>query len=409
MKKSLLALATLGAFAGAAQAQSSVTVYGIMDGSYTATENASTNAAGVKTTVKGRNTVNGDGALSTSRFGVRGVEDLGGGKKAEFMLEYDLVNIGNGGNGNDISVADNATNANAAASGTQSGFGARQSWIGVSDAKLGGVRLGRQEQAVFSVLASHGLAGAGNNIAGSIYSSGNTGSSPITYSVRPVTVYLNQAVTYMSPEIAGFKVTAQYSQNAYEANSTTRLNGARESGGSITYTGIKKLELGYGIAMQDVNIAAVTAAAATGTTDTIVGVSAASNKTVQQAIVANYDFGFVRPFVNYTKIKLNSSGSTARDQSAFEFGFRAPITPTIGVWASTFMGNKKTDANSATLTATTTGNADISGYQFGTTYAFSKRTTAYAIYGTQSVKGKDAAVNAKLESTGYAVGLRHSF
>jgi predicted porin len=34
MKKSLLALATLGAFAGAAQAQSSVTVYGVYDGGY---------------------------------------------------------------------------------------------------------------------------------------------------------------------------------------------------------------------------------------------------------------------------------------------------------------------------------------------------------------------------------------
>ena len=167
--------------------------------------------------------------------------------------------------------------------------------------------------------------------------------------------------------------------------------------------------MGYGIAMQDVNIAAVTAVAATLTTDTIVGVTAASNKTMQQAIVANYDFGFVRPFANYTKIKLDQNGTTARDQSAFEIGLRAPITPVIGVWASTFMGNKKTAANSATLTATTTGNADISGYQLGTTYAFSKRTTAYAIYGTQSVKGKDAAVNAKLESSGYAVGLRHSF
>ena len=408
MKKSLLALATLGAFAGAAQAQSSVSVYGVMDGGFTATENASTTAAGVKTTTKGRNTVNGDGALSSSRIGFRGVEDLGGGKKAEFLLEYDLVNIGNGANGNDNSVAETSTNANVASTGTQNGFGARESWIGINDAKMGGLRLGRQQQAVFTVLASHGLAGAGNNIAGSIYSAGNAGTNPVTYTVRPVTVYLNQAVTYMSPTISGFKVTAQYSQNAYEAQST-RLNGARESGGSITYTGIKKLELGYGIAMQDVNIAAVTAAAATGTTDTVVGVSAASNKTTQQAIVANYDFGFVRPFVNYTKIKLNSSGSVARDQSAFEIGLRAPITPTIGVWASTFTGNKKTDANSATLTATTTGNADISGYQLGTTYAFSKRTTAYAIYGTQSVKGKDAAINAKLESTGYAVGLRHTF
>ena len=60
MKKSLLALATLGAFAGAAQAQSSVSVYGVMDGSYTSAENESkTTAAGVSTKTNSRNTVNG--------------------------------------------------------------------------------------------------------------------------------------------------------------------------------------------------------------------------------------------------------------------------------------------------------------------------------------------------------------
>jgi predicted porin len=254
-----------------------------------------------------------------------------------------------------------------------------------------------------------GLAGAGNNMAGSIYSAGNTGSSPNSASVRPVTVYLNQAVTYMSPKIAGFNVTAQYSQNAYEANSSTRLNGARESGGSITYTGIKNLEVGYGIAMQDVNVAGVAAAAASGTADTVLQVNAATTQTTQQALAANYDFGVLRAFANYTTIKTKTNGEVARDQSAFELGFRAPITKTINVFGSTFSGDKKTAANSATLTATTTGRADLSGYQLGTTYAFSKRTTAYAIYGTQEVKGKDAAAAAKIESTGYAVGLRHTF
>ena len=65
MKKSLLALAAMGAFAGAAQAQSSVTVYGVMDASYTSIE-ASQTAVGATsaTTQKVRNTVNGDGALS---------------------------------------------------------------------------------------------------------------------------------------------------------------------------------------------------------------------------------------------------------------------------------------------------------------------------------------------------------
>jgi predicted porin len=407
MKKSLFAIAAVTAFAGAAQAQSSVTVYGIMDVGYAATKNDSnTTAAAATTSVNARNTGNGDGGLSTSRIGFRGNEDMGKGLSAQFVLEYDLANVGVGGAGTDSNVANTATNTTA----TGTGFGARYAYIGLSDKAMGTLRLGRQEQPVFTVLAGMGLAGAANNMAGSIYSAG-TNTAVNSASVRPVTVFINQAITYISPEVAGVQATFQYSANAYEASATTRNAGVRETGGSLTYKGIKKLEVGYGIAMQDIDISAVALVAGVDTTG-VTGspaVAASSGKTTQQAIAANYDFGVVRPFVNYTMIKTLASGVVTRDQSAVEAGIRAPITPVIGVWASTFMGTKKTDANSATLAAVTTGNSDLRGWQLGTTYAMSKRTTAYAIYGTQNVKGKDAAVNTKIESTGYTVGLRHSF
>jgi predicted porin len=105
MKKSLIALAALSAFATAAQAQSSVTIYGTVDVGYGET----------KTTVSGdvqvlvllhpvmalngtqtSTTGNGDGGLSTSILGFRGTEDLGGGKSAVFTLEYDLIDVGAG-------------------------------------------------------------------------------------------------------------------------------------------------------------------------------------------------------------------------------------------------------------------------------------------------------------------------
>jgi predicted porin len=407
MKKSLFAIAAVTAFAGAAQAQSSVTVYGIMDVGYAATKTETkATAAAATTTGTARNTGNGDGALSTSRIGFKGVEDLGKGQKAEFVLEYDLANVGVGGAGTDSAVANTATNTTS----TGTGFAARYAYVGLSDANLGGVRLGRQEQAVFTVLASMGLAGAGNNMPGSIYSSGaNTAVN--TYAVRPVTVFLNQAVTYMSPTIAGVQVTAQYSANAYEANAAAANAGARESGANITYTGVKNLQVGYGIAQQDTEIAAVALVAgvdATGVTGSP-AVAKSSGKTTQQALAANYNFGVVQPFANWTSIKTLASGVVTRNQTAIEIGIRAPITPTIGVWASGFSGKKDTSANDATLTATTTGRADISGYQVGATYALSKRTTTYAIYGTQGLKGRDAAVNTKLDSSGYAIGVRHTF
>ena len=73
MKKSLLALAALTAFAGAASAQSSVTLYGRVDLS------VAKNLGDDKKEMQ-----NGSG----SRFGVRGVEDLGGGLKALFNIEH---------------------------------------------------------------------------------------------------------------------------------------------------------------------------------------------------------------------------------------------------------------------------------------------------------------------------------
>ena len=81
MKKSLLALAALTAFAGAASAQSSVTLFGIVD-------------AGVARLSAGGKSVTGmtNSGYNSSRLGFRGVEDLGGGLQAGFWLEGALSN-----------------------------------------------------------------------------------------------------------------------------------------------------------------------------------------------------------------------------------------------------------------------------------------------------------------------------
>lgn len=90
MQKTLIALAVLAA-SGAAMAQSSVTLYGRVDAAL----------AGTKTTVNGvgvRQTgiENGGAAgLTTSRWGMKGTEDLGGGLKANFVLE-NRFNVDNG-------------------------------------------------------------------------------------------------------------------------------------------------------------------------------------------------------------------------------------------------------------------------------------------------------------------------
>jgi predicted porin len=82
MKKTITALAVLGAFMANASAQSNVTIYGIVDAGVTYVDN---NGSGDITSVEA-------GQLQTSRWGFRGVEDIGNGIKARFDLEGTLFN-----------------------------------------------------------------------------------------------------------------------------------------------------------------------------------------------------------------------------------------------------------------------------------------------------------------------------
>lgn len=80
MKKSMLALAALTAFAGAASAQSSVTIWGVADVSYGSVKANGKTATGLSTS-----------GLSSNQLGFRGTEDLGGGLRANFHLEGALT------------------------------------------------------------------------------------------------------------------------------------------------------------------------------------------------------------------------------------------------------------------------------------------------------------------------------
>jgi predicted porin len=129
MKKSLFALAALGAFASAAQAQSSVTLYGTFDTSVaylTDVRQASSATIAAPTTAitTGSSTSFIDSAWATSAWGMRGSEDLGGGMKANFHLESDIV-------------------ANTGASHS-AGLFRRAANVSIAHAKLGEVFMGRR-------------------------------------------------------------------------------------------------------------------------------------------------------------------------------------------------------------------------------------------------------------------------
>jgi len=397
MKKSLFAVAVATAFAGAAQAQSSVTVYGNLDAAIGQATQKNTTAGATVTTTQ-RTTANGDGALSTSIFGLRGTEDLGRGMSASFVLEYDLTDIGSGGTGANVdstTAADAAIGASTGNSNTAGGFGARQSWLGIRDNSLGELRIGRQ-LSVMHAAYMNGAAGAGNNVAGAVYSAGTNGFVN-SAGVRPYDVFINRAITYMAPTTAGVSIALQTSSQYTSSAETAAATANSFIGGSLTYTGVKNLTASYAYARVGINGTAVTSG---------------DTNTATHILAANYNFGPVQPFANWSQRSIDrANGDNQAKTSAMEIGLRAPITPTLGVWASGFQGAR---SSGLTNTATTTtalgsGSADLKGYQIGATYGFSKRTTAYAIYGTQEVKGKNAQANTKIATDHVAIGLRHTF
>lgn len=160
MKKSLLALAVLGAFVGAASAQSSVTVFGMVDLSVNQYKNGS-----MKSTTMDNN------QLNSNRLGFRGTEDLGGGLTANFWIETKLAND----------------------TGTATDF-ARKSFVSLAG-KWGEVRLGRDYTPVFNLLGAYDAYGAngfgnGSNLYASTALAGLTNASTLVRTSNGISYFL---------------------------------------------------------------------------------------------------------------------------------------------------------------------------------------------------------------------------
>jgi predicted porin len=202
MKKSLLALAALTAFAGAASAQSSVTLFGIIDQSINYTKNGSVH----ETTMESNQ-------LSSNRLGFRGVEDLGGGLKAGFWLEGGMSN--ENGNAGGLTFT-------------------RRSTVSLMG-DFGEIRLGRDYVPTFWNEAFDDVYGC-NGFGKLCNLSLDTLGSGATTGVRD-----NNVLSYLTPSLGGF-----YGQ----------VSGALGEGvNGQKYAGIR---LGYGAGPIDVNFAYAT-------------------------------------------------------------------------------------------------------------------------------------------------------
>ncbi|HDR8908134.1 TPA: porin [Burkholderia multivorans] len=385
MKKSLLALVALGAFAGAAHAQSSVTLYGIIDEGFIFNNNA-----------KGQHLYGlSSGVMQGSRFGLRGTEDLGGGLKAIFTLENGFdVNSGRLGQGGLM-------------------FG-RQAYVGLSS-PYGTVTLGRQYDSVVDFV---GPLEAGDQWGGYIAAHpGDLDNFNNAYRV-------NNAIKYTSPSYAGFSFGGLYSLGGiagqFARNQVWSLGAGYNNGPLV-------LGVGYLNARTPANFGGMfnngSSAATTAVSSPVYGAYANTANTYQVIGAGGaYTFGAATIGATYsnTKFKGFSVGPFVNQTATFnngEINFKYQLTPALILGAAyDYTQGSKINGSSA---------AKYHQGSLGVDYFLSKRTDVYVIGVYQHASGNTLDANGNVvqahasingldpsatsNQVAARVGIRHKF
>jgi predicted porin len=368
MKKSLLALAALTAFTGVASAQSSVTLFGVADLNM---RNVKNNTASIKS-------LSTDGNAS-SRLGVRGTEDLGGGLRAGFWLEAGLSldngTVGGGNGGATANAAGTAVAGNPAPSATSGAFFNRRSTVSLIGG-FGEIRLGRDytptfwNHTVFDPFGTNGVASQTNIIspAPTVAPTGTT----------QTLVRANNSVGYFLPSGLG----GLYGQIMIAAGENQPLGNK--------YQGFR-----VGYAAGPVNFAA--AYGVTKKAGAMDGDLKAMN------LGGSWNLGFMVLMGQYHSYKQSS----VNELTNMMIGATVPVG--AGVVKASY---GKTDR-------TLTGGAEPGATQLGLGYThdLSKRTTLYGHFSRVSndaglaytAGDRGPAMTAGKDSTGYEFGIRHSF
>ena len=341
MKKTLVAIAALAAV-GAAFAQSSVTLYGRIDASL---GNVTTKVGGV--TVSDPGAMIRSGAHTGSRWGLKGSEDLGGGLKANFVLEQGF-NIDDG-------------TASAAARQFH-----RQAFVGLSGG-FGRVDIGRQYDIT-------------DNMYGLYDPFGYSGYSPMGYAFNvgcgtggsgDCIGRQDNTVMYTTPAMGGLGISAMWApgEDKTPASSAGNVVGIMANYGNGP--------LGVGVGYQSNK-----ASGGRARTDFNFG--------------ASYDLGMAKLFVQLENGKNKNTVGTGKD-SGYALGAVLPMgaaSLTVGYSAEKqkIAGTKVSDAKSFALMGK---------------YDLSKRTYVYAAY--QRGETDPTGPNNTAKTTKYGLGLVHNF
>jgi predicted porin len=352
MKKSLIALAVLAA-AGAASAQSSVTLFGVVD----ATLAHGSGSVSDKTQLT-------NSGYNSSRLGFRGTEDLGGGMSASFWLEAGMSN--DDGQGAATNSNNQATGVGAAVAGRQGLTFNRRSTVSLAGG-WGELRLGRDYTPQFwnlTVFDPFGTNGVGTT---------QTLNSIIT---GVTAVRASNSIGYFLPgNLGGFYGQIQYYLG--ENNDPAAVPGTEDDGRGI---GAR-----VGFASGPFNVAL-----ALSRTDYAAG------DVKQNNIGGQYDFGIAKLQAHFSK---DSNGTL--DGKGFLVGGLFPIGA----------GEIRLAYSQYKLDTSPKSRKIALGY----VHNLSKRTALYTTYArvrnsggaSSSLNGSVTGVNAS--SSGYDFGIRHSF
>ncbi len=386
MKKSLLALAVLGAFAGAAQAQSSVNIYGIVDTGVVYTSKA-VNAAGNGTGSKfGINS----GIMQGSRIGFKGSEDLGNGLKAVFNLET--------GFRNDTGALDDSKTSNT--------LFRRKSVVGLAGG-FGTVLLGRQTDFA-DVISSYTSVGDFYGVTGAVAHNLDRLEGSRT----------NNAISYTSNSISGLTANAMYGFGE-QAGQTSA--GQAFSGGLKYDNGNLGLAATYYQSKQGSTPADTTLLV--GTTGLGDATNAGNSALKVLTLAASYQFGPARVYGNYSRVKqdLNTGSPTALTAKTlasadkvdvYEIGTAYSLTSSLKLLGA--VTHSRADFNAS-------GKGKLTQISLGTDYFLSQRTDLYAFVAnirasnmTNTGVFGDATGNAVTggadgSQTAVAMGIRHKF
>lgn len=396
MKKTLAAVAVLGAFAGSALA-ADVQLYGIVD-------------LGV-----GYNHVDADGfgedsdsfgmksgQASGSRWGIKGTEDLGNGLTVGFILE-------NGFTADDGVDSEPMFNRESSLF-IEGGFGK------FAMGRIGSINNGQSSWAKVGMISAFGTSDWG-------------GYSAQVGNIMATAGQWDNMIAYQTPSFAGFKLYAQYSMGKKVTDEYTdehfvdhevSLGEENESSSDRYYAIGATYNNGPFAAYFAVDSMNYSSAYVTDNKGTIGYQDIDDSLTV--TLGGSYDFEVVKVYLGaqyFDEVKLDSMGGVIKAVKASGYntmvkGYAVSLSADAPLWGGKGMiGFGYTDAESADSEISTEADVDLQRYvvSLGYDYSFSKRTDVYAVasWMMDSYENKAVAKDGDPSACTLYVGLRHRF